>query len=81
VPFPRAADDHQNVNARVLERAGAAVVVEESNLGAAYLVDTIVALIGDAGRLNSMSAAAQSLAHPKAVEEIAKMVAQLAGAD
>src|SRR5216683_1974965 len=66
VPFPRAADDHQNVNARVLERAGAAIVVEESNLGAAYLVDTIAALIGDAGRLRSMSAAARSLAHPKA---------------
>ncbi|HMD18295.1 MAG TPA: undecaprenyldiphospho-muramoylpentapeptide beta-N-acetylglucosaminyltransferase [Terriglobales bacterium] len=79
VPFPAAADDHQNVNARALERAGAAVVVEESNLGAAYLVDTIAALIGDAGRLRSMSAAAKSLAHPKAVEEIAEMVAQLVG--
>jgi len=79
VPFPAAADDHQNVNARALERVGAAVVVEESNLGAAYLVDTIAALIGDAGRLRSMSAAAKSLAHPKAVEEIAEMVAQLAG--
>ena len=43
VPFPRAADDHQNVNARALESVGAAVVVEESNLGAAYLVETIVA--------------------------------------
>ncbi len=79
VPFPAAADDHQNVNARALERMGAAVVVEESNLGAAYLVDTIAALIGDAGRLRSMSAAAKSLAHPKAVEEIAEMVARLAG--
>jgi UDP-N-acetylglucosamine--N-acetylmuramyl-(pentapeptide) pyrophosphoryl-undecaprenol N-acetylglucosamine transferase len=78
VPFPAAADDHQNVNARALERAGAAVVVEESNLDAAYLVDTIAALIGDAGRLRSMSAAARALAHPKAVEEIAEMVAQLA---
>src|SRR5271169_741492 len=79
VPFPAAADDHQNVNARALEGAGAAVVVEESKLGAAYLVDTIGALIGDAGRLRSMSAAAKSLAHPKAVEEIAEMVAQLVG--
>ena len=78
VPFPAAADDHQNVNARALERAGAAVVVEESNLGAAYLVDTIAALIGDSVRLQSMSAAAKSLAHPKAVEEIAEMVKQLA---
>jgi UDP-N-acetylglucosamine--N-acetylmuramyl-(pentapeptide) pyrophosphoryl-undecaprenol N-acetylglucosamine transferase len=81
VPFPAAADDHQNVNARALERAGAAVVVEESNLGAAYLVDTIAALIGDARRLQSMSEAAKSLAHPKAVEEIAEMVRKLAGPD
>jgi UDP-N-acetylglucosamine--N-acetylmuramyl-(pentapeptide) pyrophosphoryl-undecaprenol N-acetylglucosamine transferase len=78
VPFPRAADDHQNVNARALERAGAAVVVEESNLGAAYLVDTIAALISDPNRLQGMSAAARSLAHPKAVEEIAAIVERLA---
>jgi UDP-N-acetylglucosamine--N-acetylmuramyl-(pentapeptide) pyrophosphoryl-undecaprenol N-acetylglucosamine transferase len=81
VPFPAAADDHQNVNARALERVGAAIVVEESNLGAAYLVETIAALISDPSRLQSMSAAARSLAHPKAVEEIAEMVARLAGGD
>ena len=32
VPFPRAADDHQKRNAEALERAGAAVMLEESNL-------------------------------------------------
>ena len=79
VPFPRAADDHQNVNARALERAGAAVVVEESKLEAAYLVETIAALLNDPARLRTMSAAAKSLAHPKAVEEIAAMVRDLAG--
>ena len=78
VPFPAAADDHQNVNARALERADAAVVVEESNLGPSYLVETIVALLSDAPRLRSMSAAAKSLAHPQAVEEIAEMVKKLA---
>jgi UDP-N-acetylglucosamine--N-acetylmuramyl-(pentapeptide) pyrophosphoryl-undecaprenol N-acetylglucosamine transferase len=78
VPFPRAADDHQNVNARALEREGAAVVVEESNLGAAYLVETIVSLLSDRARLRNMSEAARSLAHPKAVEEIAEMVKRLA---
>ena len=79
VPFPRAADDHQNVNARALERVGAAVVVEESNLEAAYLVETIVAMLSDPVRLRRMSEAAHSLAHPKAVEEIAEMVKRLAG--
>ncbi len=78
VPFPRAADDHQNVNARALESAGAAVVVEESNLEAAYLVDTVAALLSSPASLRSMSEAAKSLAHPHAVQEIAEMVKSLA---
>jgi len=79
VPFPRAADDHQNVNARALERVDAAVVVEESKLAAAYLVETVAMLLNDPRRLRSMSEAARSLAHPQAVEEIAAMVKGLAG--
>ena len=54
------------------------MVVEESNLGASYLVDTIAALLSDPPRLQTMSAAAKSLAHPRAVEEIADMVKRLA---
>jgi UDP-N-acetylglucosamine--N-acetylmuramyl-(pentapeptide) pyrophosphoryl-undecaprenol N-acetylglucosamine transferase len=77
VPFPRAADDHQNINARALERAGAAVVVEESKLEAAYLVDTIAALLDDSRRLNRMSSAARTLAHPQSVQEIAGLVKSL----
>ena len=79
VPFPRAADDHQNVNARALERAGAAVVIEEANLAPAWLVETIGALLDDPGRLSRMSVAARSLAHPDAVREIAGMAIELAG--
>lgn len=78
VPFPAAADNHQNVNARALERAGAAVVVEESNLEAAYLVETIAALMVDPVRLHTMAESARSLAHPRAVEEIAEIVEGLA---
>src|SRR5262252_7089129 len=32
IPFPRAADDHQKRDAEALERAGAAVMIEEVNL-------------------------------------------------
>jgi len=81
IPFPRAADDHQNKNARALENAGAAVVVEESRLEAAYLVETIVSLLNDPRRLRDMSAAAKSLAHRNAVREIAEMVEHLAKAE
>ena len=71
VPFPRAADDHQNVNARALERAGAAIVVKKANSKLPYLVDTITALLVDQARLDRMSQAARSLSHPQAVEDIA----------
>ncbi|MGB6813524.1 MAG: undecaprenyldiphospho-muramoylpentapeptide beta-N-acetylglucosaminyltransferase, partial [Candidatus Sulfotelmatobacter sp.] len=51
VPFPRAADDHQRVNAEALARVGAAVVVEESKLEGVWLAETIAALLGDPRRL------------------------------
>lgn len=78
VPFPRAADDHQNVNARALEREGAAVVIEEPQLESARLVETVTRLINDSDRLQRMSEAAKTLAHPRAVEDIAGMVEELA---
>jgi len=79
VPFPRAADDHQRVNAEALARAGAAVVVEESKLEGVWLAETIAALLQDAPRLQKMSLAARSLAHPNAAGDIAAMAARLAG--
>jgi UDP-N-acetylglucosamine--N-acetylmuramyl-(pentapeptide) pyrophosphoryl-undecaprenol N-acetylglucosamine transferase len=79
VPFPRAADDHQRVNAQALERAGAAVVLEETKLNDVWLVETVSALLGDPLRLRRMSEAARSLAHPNAARDIAEMAARLAG--
>ncbi len=68
VPFPRAADDHQRVNAQALERAGAAVVLEETKLDEVWLVETVSNLLGDSSRLRRMSEAARSLAHPERSE-------------
>jgi UDP-N-acetylglucosamine--N-acetylmuramyl-(pentapeptide) pyrophosphoryl-undecaprenol N-acetylglucosamine transferase len=79
VPFPRAADDHQRVNAEALAQSGAAVVVEESKLEGVWLAETIAALIGDAQRLRSMSEAARELSHPNAARDIAAMAARVAG--
>jgi len=79
VPFPRAADDHQRVNAEALVRSGAAVVVEESKLEGVWLAETIAALLGDPRRLQMMSEAARSLAHPNAARDIAAMAARVAG--
>lgn len=81
VPFPRAADDHQTVNALALERAGAAVLVEESKLEGVWLAETIAVLLGDRARLARMSAAARGLAHPDAARDIAAMAARVAGVE
>ena len=79
VPFPRAADDHQRVNAEALARHGAAVVVEESKLEGVWLAETIAALLQDPQRLQQMSHAAKELAHPNAARDIAAMAARVAG--
>jgi UDP-N-acetylglucosamine--N-acetylmuramyl-(pentapeptide) pyrophosphoryl-undecaprenol N-acetylglucosamine transferase len=81
VPFPRAADDHQRVNAEALARSGAAVVVEESKLEGVWLAETIAALLGDPQRLQAMSDAARGLAHPDAARDIAVMAARVAGVE
>jgi UDP-N-acetylglucosamine--N-acetylmuramyl-(pentapeptide) pyrophosphoryl-undecaprenol N-acetylglucosamine transferase len=79
VPFPRAADDHQRVNAEALARHGAAVVVEESKLEGVWLAETIAALLQDSHRLKQMSQAARQLAHPNAAHDIAVIAARVAG--
>jgi len=79
VPFPRAADDHQKRNAEALERAGAAVMIEESNLNRESLVNAISTLFSDPSRLEKMGYAARKLSHPSAARDIAAMAARLAG--
>ncbi len=79
VPFPRAADDHQRINAEALAKHGAAVVVEESKLEGVWLAETIAALLQDSQRLKSMSEAAKGLSHPNAAIDIARMAATVAG--
>jgi UDP-N-acetylglucosamine--N-acetylmuramyl-(pentapeptide) pyrophosphoryl-undecaprenol N-acetylglucosamine transferase len=79
VPFPRAADDHQKRNAQALERAGAAVMIDEANLNRETMVSTVSSLLGDPSRLQKMGEAARKLSHPNAAHDIAAMAAKLAG--
>jgi UDP-N-acetylglucosamine--N-acetylmuramyl-(pentapeptide) pyrophosphoryl-undecaprenol N-acetylglucosamine transferase len=81
VPFPRATDDHQRVNAEALARQGAAVVVEESKLEGVWLAETIAALLQDSQRLQLMSQAARELSHPNAARDIAAMAARVGGVE
>jgi len=79
VPFAKAADDHQRKNARVLEHAGAAVVVEEAALSGQQLAEVIEALVQDRPRLAAMAGAMSRLARPDAAARIVDRLLELAG--
>ena len=70
VPFPFATANHQEHNARTLERAGAALVELESEPD--DLWNKISSLLDDPERLRAMGEAARKLGHPDSAMEIAK---------
>jgi UDP-N-acetylglucosamine--N-acetylmuramyl-(pentapeptide) pyrophosphoryl-undecaprenol N-acetylglucosamine transferase len=78
VPFPHAADNHQEVNARSLVDRGAALMIRQSELTGAKLAEEIGALIEDPARRQEMERAAGALGRPEAAKEIADVCVQLA---
>jgi UDP-N-acetylglucosamine--N-acetylmuramyl-(pentapeptide) pyrophosphoryl-undecaprenol N-acetylglucosamine transferase len=74
VPFPHAADDHQRTNARALEDAGAARMIEEKDLTGETLAREISALVEDPSRIGTMEKAARGLGRPDAAARVADLV-------
>ena len=84
IPYPFASENHQEINARALEKNGAAVVIRDSELTGELLTATVEKLIADSEKLRSMAAAAAAMGTPRAADEIAALVFDLlnrAGAD
>jgi UDP-N-acetylglucosamine--N-acetylmuramyl-(pentapeptide) pyrophosphoryl-undecaprenol N-acetylglucosamine transferase len=79
VPFPFATADHQRANARWMERAGAAEIVEDDALDPAALLAEVKGILGDPARLEKMAGAARGLAKPNAARTIADQVLMAAG--
>ena len=71
VPYPYATADHQTANASFMERAGAAVVIPDSELTPARLANEVGHLLADPGRLAAMARASAAVARPEAAREIA----------
>jgi UDP-N-acetylglucosamine--N-acetylmuramyl-(pentapeptide) pyrophosphoryl-undecaprenol N-acetylglucosamine transferase len=84
VPFPHATGNHQLHNARVFERAGAARLVEQSQLSGLHaergerLARAVSALLSDDVQRERMAAAARSLAVADAEKRIATLIEQYA---
>lgn len=70
VPLPRAIDDHQTANARMLVAAGAGVIMLQNELDASRLVNRLRALLADPQQLMNMSQAAYAVATPQATAQI-----------
>ncbi len=78
VPLP-AAGGHQRHNARALERAGAAIVIDQADLSPERLARTLLALLESPQRREEMARKARALAMPHATGTIADRLLELAG--
>ncbi len=74
VPLPGAPGDHQTANGRVLEGAGAAVLLADPLCEPTRLAGILDGLLSDRGALDAMGAAAARLGRPDAADAGARVV-------
>ena len=77
VPYPHAIDDHQTINATALMDAGASVLIKDPELILDRVRPTIEELLFSPDKLQKMSDAALTVAHPRAADELAEWVLSL----
>ncbi len=79
VPSPNVTDNHQEKNARVLEKAGGARVFLEGEFDAASLLSEIRTLLSDREELRRMSEAMHALSVTDATDRICDQILSLCG--
>jgi UDP-N-acetylglucosamine--N-acetylmuramyl-(pentapeptide) pyrophosphoryl-undecaprenol N-acetylglucosamine transferase len=77
IPFAAATNNHQEVNARVVEKAGGAIVITEKELDAQRLAGAIRSVMSDPQRTARMSDAAKTLAVPDATKKIVDLIEKI----
>lgn len=78
IPSPNVTNNHQEKNARVLEAAGGAVVMLESECNAQRLYEQVQALLKDEARRTEMSQALRALVKLDSAQRICTLVEELA---
>jgi UDP-N-acetylglucosamine--N-acetylmuramyl-(pentapeptide) pyrophosphoryl-undecaprenol N-acetylglucosamine transferase len=76
VPYPYAGA-HQRLNARHLADNGAAIILNDRDLGS--MLALVGGLLHDSARLDEMSQASRRLARPDAARDVARLILELAG--
>ncbi|MEX0991905.1 MAG: undecaprenyldiphospho-muramoylpentapeptide beta-N-acetylglucosaminyltransferase [Actinomycetota bacterium] len=74
IPYPHATANHQEANARALERAGGATVLLDAELTSPSLSDRITDVLDQPARLDRMAADASGWAKPGAAATVADIV-------
>lgn len=74
IPYPFAAEDHQTLNAKIFEQAGAAVLLPERDATAGVLAQHIRSMLIEPGRLAEMSSRAAALAPRDAAVQVADVI-------
>lgn len=77
IPFPYATENHQEFNARTLEKQGAAIVVLEKDLSAEVLSQQITSLVNNKEQLVRMSKNARKMGILDASEKIREVIEEL----
>lgn len=77
IPSPYVTANHQEYNARALEKQGAAVVILEKNLNSTLLYEQIAGLLGNREQLKKMSSNARKMGITNASEKIYGMIEEL----
>ena len=77
VPFAAATNNHQELNARVVEQAGGGVVITEAQLSPEKLANAVTELVSDPQRTAQMATAARSLAAPDATKKIVDLLEKI----
>ena len=78
IPYPFAADNHQEINAREMAAAGAALSYKQADLTVAALRDAIAPLLDDPRRRAAMGAAMRTLAKPGAAAAVVDWCGEVA---
>ncbi len=78
VPYPYATANHQEANARALERAGGAVVLLDEQTDGTTLAGVIAELLRRPDRLPTMARASRAFGRPDAADALAGLVASAA---
>jgi len=79
IPLPQAIYDHQTHNAKVMEAAGAAVVLAQAELTGRRLTDAITTILDDPERLRTMSDRSRSMRRIDAADSIVRECYALTG--